>query len=508
MSSCIEKQIDDPDKTLKEFDLAGSAQKGPFINGSNVNVYELDSDYVPTGRNFNTNTDAKGYFEIKGVKLVSPYVKIVADGYYFNEVSGSLSNGELSLRAIVDLSELNTININVLTNLEFDRVQNLVHEAGMTISEAKIQAQEELLKVFSLDSIQIENSESLDIINPGEGDAVLLAVSAILQGNRTTAELSKLQADMILDMKEDGILNDTVIQTSLFSQAATLNLDKIRQNLIAKYAELGIVLSNINDFDKYTGYFVEHSTYHYSSPFEFPVSTSMGVNFLTLDKVEFNPMVNYAFAVKMPEAGKIMIKLTRINGWGYWFYQPFLTYGWKVSPLNYQSNQQTFTSVLNGEIIDLPISFSETGTASVDYFYNESATPYLTKIIHWGSDIHPDDNIEFRSDNPMWQNLLALPDSSVIPGDSSYIVGVWGGDIYHVEFKLHFPSTLSLEFLDGSGEYTYTLSNGQLEFGFSGKNSFSEIELMITGEGQVEIENVSGLGNQSFSPRTIFVKKN
>ncbi|HET6558271.1 MAG TPA: hypothetical protein VFG54_13210, partial [Prolixibacteraceae bacterium] len=74
-----------PEVTLKEFYVVGNAQKGPFINGSNVNIYELNSNFNPTGRTFHTTTDAKGHFELKGVELVSPYVEMVADGFYFNE---------------------------------------------------------------------------------------------------------------------------------------------------------------------------------------------------------------------------------------------------------------------------------------------------------------------------------------------------------------------------------------------------------------------------------------
>jgi hypothetical protein len=502
-SSCNEKQIVDPEASSLEYDISGSAQKGPFINGSDVTIYELFKDFKPTGRSFIASTDEKGYFSLPGVMLVSPYVKLVANGFYFNEVSGDLSNEKLSLKAIVDLSEANAVNINVLTNLEFERVQNLIEIDGLSISDAKMQAQDEILKIFSLDSFHIEKPELLDISDDAEGDAVLLAVSAILQANRTTAELSKLQADMIQDMQDDGVLNDTVIQTSLYSQAVTLNLEQIRQNLIEKYDELGIVLERINDFDTVSRHFINHSDFHFSSPFQFPASTSTGTNFLALENTEFRTEMDYAFAAKIPETGKILVKLTRTMGNGLWWYQPFRTYGWKVSAFDFGSNQQTFESTLNGEIIDLPISFSQAGIAKVEYFFNGSEIPFLSKIVSWGAEFSTIGKVEFPFSSPGGPNLLALPDSSVILTSSNYILGARCSEPFNVEFKLHFPSTITIEFMLAYGEYTYTVSEGQIEFSLSGKDILSEIALYIKGKGTIEIENVSGLGDQPFTAKTL-----
>jgi len=54
--------------------IYGVAQKGPFVNGATVNIYELDSKYEKTKKSFSGKTNGKGYFEIEVGKLASPYV--------------------------------------------------------------------------------------------------------------------------------------------------------------------------------------------------------------------------------------------------------------------------------------------------------------------------------------------------------------------------------------------------------------------------------------------------
>ena len=66
----------------------------------------------------------------------------------------------------------------------------------MEFTSAKAQAQQEVLAAFNLTSSAIGNSETLDISQSGEGNAILLAVSVILQGNRSEAQLTELLATL------------------------------------------------------------------------------------------------------------------------------------------------------------------------------------------------------------------------------------------------------------------------------------------------------------------------
>ena len=59
--------------------LGGQAQKGPFNNGTAINIAELTNTLSPTGRNFSTAiTDNTGRFSVANVELESPYVELDA----------------------------------------------------------------------------------------------------------------------------------------------------------------------------------------------------------------------------------------------------------------------------------------------------------------------------------------------------------------------------------------------------------------------------------------------
>ena len=57
----------------------------------------------------------------------------------------------------------------------------------LTFAAAKTQAQGEILKMFNIDNVTLGNSETLDISKSGDGNAALLAISAILQSDKTEA---------------------------------------------------------------------------------------------------------------------------------------------------------------------------------------------------------------------------------------------------------------------------------------------------------------------------------
>ena len=159
--------------------ISGKVQKGPYVQGTEITVRELDSTMTPTGNTFTgTIDDNTGSFSIKGT-LTDKIAELAADGYYFNEVSGSLSSAKLSLQALSDLTDRSSVNVNLMTHLEKKRVEYLIDNSKMTFAAAKTQAQGEIIKIFNIDNVTLSNSETLDISQSGDGNAVLLAISAI-----------------------------------------------------------------------------------------------------------------------------------------------------------------------------------------------------------------------------------------------------------------------------------------------------------------------------------------
>ena len=77
------------------------AQKGPFVSGSAISVEEMDAKvFRPTGGfNYETTSDL-GTFTPNTVRFQSQYVYLEAQGKYFDEVTNTISDGEITLSAL------------------------------------------------------------------------------------------------------------------------------------------------------------------------------------------------------------------------------------------------------------------------------------------------------------------------------------------------------------------------------------------------------------------------
>ena len=234
--------------------VSGYVQKGPFIQGTVITVWELDSSLVQTGRAFiGTIDDNTGTFNARGY-VVSPYVELSAVGYYFNEVSGSLSTAPLTLQALSDLTDNSSVNVNLMTHLEKKRVEYLI-DAGSTFTTAKSQAQTEIMKIFNIENVSLGSSETLNISKSGDGNAVLLAISAILQSDKTEAELTELLSTINTDIRTDGTLDSTTTKATLATAMEYLKTrhianTSIRTNIEGRYSNLG-VSATIPAFESY-----------------------------------------------------------------------------------------------------------------------------------------------------------------------------------------------------------------------------------------------------------------
>ena len=198
--------------------LAGYSQKGPFLKGSTVYLYELSDGRTlkQTNGNFTSIiTRDDGRYKFTARDLVSQYAMIVAEGYYRNEVTGKPSNASIRLRAITDMRKRSDANINLLTHLEFDRVYYLVTREKKTVKQAKKQAQNEIFSAFHIDTTDIKvSAEDLDVFGKTDADAALLAISVLLQGDGNATDLSilltEISDDIAADGKWDGPGSDTL----------------------------------------------------------------------------------------------------------------------------------------------------------------------------------------------------------------------------------------------------------------------------------------------------------
>ena len=132
---------------IKDLDVAGLAQKGPFVKGSEVTAQGVDCKTMKfTDEKFTGKVKSnKGDFGIDDVNLSASCALFEVSGYYLNEFTGEKSSNKLTLHAISDLSDRKSVNINVLTELEYERVMNLVSKEKMSFADAKMQAEKEVL---------------------------------------------------------------------------------------------------------------------------------------------------------------------------------------------------------------------------------------------------------------------------------------------------------------------------------------------------------------------------
>ncbi|MBU6352372.1 MAG: SUMF1/EgtB/PvdO family nonheme iron enzyme, partial [Chloroflexi bacterium] len=144
-----------------------------------------------------------------------------------------------------------TVNINLLTHLERPRVFALI-DSGLSFSAAKAQAQGEVLSAFNIAASAIGSSESLDISQPGAGNAILLAISVILQANRSEAQLTELLSTLSSDLRTDGVLDSAATRQKLIDGMEYVKPRRvaIRANILARYASLGAP-ATVPNFEAY-----------------------------------------------------------------------------------------------------------------------------------------------------------------------------------------------------------------------------------------------------------------
>ena len=238
--SSSDSDTDVPEGFVREnISVTGVAQKGPFKFGSPLNLYELKKNLTPSGTVYKDEISSnKGDFVIPKVSLAYPYAKLEVRGLYRNEVTGEWSTDSMTLRALTDFSEERTdVNINLLTHLEYDRALYLVQEKGYSIYAAKKQAAQEIMTAFEF-ATAVTYSEDFAIFqNEGVsattsvGNATLLAISALVMGNRSDAEIQNTIDKFIADIKTDGEWNDLQTKASMADWAYDFNYSTIKASV-------------------------------------------------------------------------------------------------------------------------------------------------------------------------------------------------------------------------------------------------------------------------------------
>jgi len=360
--------------SLSSKTFGGSVQKGPFQIGTSITVNELDLNFAQTGKSFSSQiTDNLGSFQINSIPLVSDYIAIRANGYYFNEVCGSNSSSQITLDGISNIDEISSVHLNILTHLEKLRVEYLLG-TGLSFDLAKATAQSEVLTIFNVSDSDIPNSEQLDISESGDGNAILLAVSAIIQGFRSESELSSLLTSISVDISTDGVLNDNAIKSSLIDHAILLDTVSIRENIVDYYTSLGVTPS-IPDFEPHIQNFINNTAFTLTnSLFQYPPTGTHGDNLLYKDQLNYTGS-SFTMKAVLKECTHFKVRIQVLSG--LYSYLGSTASNWIITPF---SNQEQFFTIIDHSLpTDLRISGY--GTFLIEYYELDSSTITFSKTI-------------------------------------------------------------------------------------------------------------------------------
>ena len=232
--------------------ISGSAQKGPFTNGSQLTAFGLNHKLVASGKSFpGSITDDMGNFLISG-EHEDPFLELRAEGYYFNEITGEL-DGPLYLEALLEPSATKA-NINILTTIIRQRVKELIL-SGDKYEKAVDKAQQEFLTSLGVSVGSSPDFDQLDITKSSNSDALLLALSCMVQVENSPAQISALLQTLADDMKDGKLSDDNV--ALLWAKGQKVSVTSVTENITEYYQSKGVNGIVIPEFWKYlqpTGY--------------------------------------------------------------------------------------------------------------------------------------------------------------------------------------------------------------------------------------------------------------
>lgn len=246
LASCT--QPANQDRIPKNISIQGFAQKGQLVKGSQITAFALTEKGVATGSSYPANiADDLGAFALE-ITTDAPLLELRAEGYYFNEVAGSVSESPIYLEAIAP-SVSSNINVNLLTTVIKPRIKRLLAD-GVEYARAVLQAQRELLLAFDVDSELIKSFTDIDIMGTEEGDAILLAYACIVQQNRSISELVTLVQTIASEFAENGTLSQSTIET-IDANRTSVNPFSVVRNIANFYSDKEIDNGSLPPFHKY-----------------------------------------------------------------------------------------------------------------------------------------------------------------------------------------------------------------------------------------------------------------
>uniref|UniRef100_UPI00402856B1 hypothetical protein n=1 Tax=Prevotella sp. TaxID=59823 RepID=UPI00402856B1 len=235
--------------------ILGHIEKGPFVQGSEVTLTDLNKDLSQSGKSYTTNTTSDlGSFDFgQTLDLSSGLVELKTSGYFYNECTGSLSNSQITLKAIANTDGAANLNVNLLTHLEYARVKYLV-KSGKSFKQAKEQAESEILKSFAITD-KIASPEKVSLTDCDKNANILLAISSIMLYDKSEAEFSEFIAKFSNDIEKDGTIDNSQLKETIKKGQENCHPSQIKKKMEEYYQSKGsnVAIGNFSQFIDFNG---------------------------------------------------------------------------------------------------------------------------------------------------------------------------------------------------------------------------------------------------------------
>ena len=184
-----------------------------------------------------------GGYSVKAESLKSNIAQISVSGKYLEAKSGRLSEKELTLYALTDLKAHDSVNVNLFTTLEYERVRELVKNKRLSFADAKKQARNELLDAFHVatkdgngNNVNFDDPEMWNIygirdIENRDEDKVLMGLTAVFS-SFSTNYLEAFIKNFAEDFATDGKWNSDSTRMKVSNAAYNLNMSILSGDMI------------------------------------------------------------------------------------------------------------------------------------------------------------------------------------------------------------------------------------------------------------------------------------
>lgn len=235
--------------------ILGHIEKGPFVQGSEVTLTDLNKDLSQSGKSYTTNTTSDlGSFDFgQTLDLSCGLVELKTSGYFYNECTGSLSNSQITLKAIANTDGAANLNVNLLTHLEYARVKYLV-KSRKSFKQAKEQAESEILKSFAITD-KIASPEKMSLTDCDKNANILLAISSIMLYDKSEAEFSEFIAKFSNDLEKDGTIDNSQLKETIKKGQENCHPSQIKKKMEEYYQSKGsnVAIGNFSQFIDFNG---------------------------------------------------------------------------------------------------------------------------------------------------------------------------------------------------------------------------------------------------------------